>query len=236
MKIEELIKQSTDRLSFWSNYITESKIQQMAEIGVYKGEFAANILKNNNSILGYYMIDPWRNLDDWNKPANTDNLTFSEFYDRTLENTDFAKEKRIILRGKTTEVINHIGNETLDFAYIDGDHTLKGISIDLIAVWSKIKIGGSIGGDDLTPSIWQHDFKFEPSMVFPFAVHFAEAVNCPIYLLPYNQFLILKNNVGFLSNDLTGLYKNTEIRTQLTHFKKLSSPNIFDNTFKRLFK
>ncbi|MEO0338135.1 MAG: riboflavin synthase, partial [Bacteroidota bacterium] len=54
----------------------------------------------------------------------------------TLDKTNFAKEKRIILRGKTTEVINKIKDNSLDFVYIDGDHTLRGITIDLINIWS----------------------------------------------------------------------------------------------------
>jgi len=49
---------------------------------------------------------------------------------------DFAASKRIILQGKTTEVIDQINDNELDFAYIDGDHTLKGITIDLIHTYN----------------------------------------------------------------------------------------------------
>ena len=42
----------------------------MAEIGVYRGQFAAALLDDCPGIETYYMIDPWRNLADWNKPAN----------------------------------------------------------------------------------------------------------------------------------------------------------------------
>src|SRR5690606_33072558 len=122
------------------------------------------------------------------KPANTNNAEFEAYYQETINRTAFAKEKLQVLRGKTTEVIRHVDEASVDFAYIDGDHTLKGISIDLIGLWGKIKPGGFIGGDDFCPSIWQHSKTFEPTFVFPFAVYFAEAVGAKIYVLPFNQF------------------------------------------------
>ena len=54
--------------------------------------------------------------------------------------------KVVILRGRTKEVIDQVPDNSLDFAYIDGDHTLRGITIDLMNVLPKIKEGGIIGG------------------------------------------------------------------------------------------
>ena len=33
-----------------------------------------------------------------------------------------------MLRGTTTEVIDRVPDRSVDFAYIDGDHTLRGIT------------------------------------------------------------------------------------------------------------
>ena len=131
------------------------------------------------------MIDPWRKLEDWNKPLNIDNKTFEQCYLESLERTNFAKNKRIVLRGKTTEVINYIEDESLDLIYIDGDHTLKGISIDLLNTYSKVRDGGWIAGDDFCISIWQHKSNFEPTLIFPYAIYFAEAMGAHIYALPF---------------------------------------------------
>jgi len=187
----------------------------MAEVGVYKGDFAAKLLEECDSIEKYYMIDPWRHLDNWNKPANTNDDIFEQFLLETKSKTDFAAEKRIILRGKTTEVIEEISDNELDFAYIDGDHTLRGIAIDLIRIFPKIRAGGWIGGDDFSRTVWQHPTNFEPTLVFPFAVYFAEAVGAPLYALPNDQYLIEKDAVqesAFI--DLTGLYEDTSLRDQ----------------------
>lgn len=215
-KIESFLAKSQNRHDICVNVVNEFQCKNVAELGVYKGDYAQNLLSKCPVIDKYIMIDPWRNLSDWNKPANKDNDTFEAFYQETMQKTDFAKEKRIVLRGKTTEIIDQVEDESLDFIYIDGDHTLKGITIDMINFWSKMKPDGIIFGDDFSPSIWQHDKSFEPTMVFPFAVYFAEAVDVKIYGLPYSQFILSKADKGFEFVDLTnGAYKNTGLSHQL---------------------
>lgn len=113
-------------------------------------------------------------------------------------------------------MIDEIAEGELDFAYIDGDHTLKGIAIDLVRVFPKVKVGGYIGGDDFTPTMWQHKTQFEPTLVFPFAVYFAEAVGATIYALPHSQFCLHKSgqsNFNFV--DLMGQYKDLGLRSQV---------------------
>jgi len=93
----------------------------------------------------------------------------------------------------TKQAANKIKNSSLDFIYIDGDHTLRGITIDLITLLPKIKKNGLIGGDDFTKNIWQHGNKYDPTQVFPYAVYFSEANNLKIFTLPFNQFLIFND-------------------------------------------
>lgn len=188
----------------------------MAEIGVYRGDFAAEVLRRAEGLQKYYLIDPWRHLADWNKPANESDEHFERLYHTALEQTAFAAHKRVVLRGKTTEVIEQIPDGSLDFAYIDGDHTLRGITIDLIRIYPKIREGGWMGGDDFCRSIWQHANEFEPTLVFPFAVYFAEAVAVPILALPGNQFLMQKaKGMRYELIDLAGTYGDSTLAKQL---------------------
>jgi hypothetical protein len=209
------ISNSQSRLEFWVEFVQSSGVQRMAEIGVYRGDFAAFVLQRCAGIARYYMIDPWRHLDGWNKPANHDDSVLRQFLQETKDKTNFAAAKRVILQGKTTEVIDQIDDGELDIAYIDADHTLKGIAIDLIRVYPKVRLGGFIGGDDFTRSVWEHKTSFEPTLVFPFAVYFAEAVGATIYALPYAQFCLQKTDRGkFSFVDLTGTYDSVELRDQ----------------------
>jgi hypothetical protein len=214
--IRKCVARSRSRFDIWIRFLQLTKVKRLAEVGVYKGDFASRILKKCDSIEKYYMIDPWRHLDNWNKPANQEDDVFEQFLLKTKSTTAFAAEKRIILRGKTTEVVEEIPDNELDFAYIDGDHTLRGIAIDLIRIFPKIRAGGWIGGDDFSRTVWQHNTAFEPTLVFPFAVYFAEAVGAPIYALPNNQFLIEKIKIPeFVFIDLTRCYDDISLRDQL---------------------
>jgi len=215
-QIATLAEEAPGRAALWARIIRRTASQRIAEIGVYRGEFAEKILDRCPGITDYYMIDPWQHLDDWNKPANKNSAKFEEFFQQTMDRTAEHAKKRIVLRGRTSEVISEIPDASLDVAYIDGDHTLRGISIDLIKTWTKVRPGGWLGGDDFSRSIWQHDQTFEPTMVFPFAVYFAEAVDCRIYAMPFSQFLIHKDpGSGFTFTDLTGKYPSTDILPQL---------------------
>jgi hypothetical protein len=214
--VRTLSEGTADRLDLWTRFARETEARRVAEIGVYRGRFAARMLDECPAIETYYMLDPWRNLEDWNKPANTTDETFERFYRESMDRTAAHEAKRVVLRGTTTEVIDRVPDSSLDFAYIDGDHTLRGITVDLIRVFPKVRTGGWIGGDDFTPSIWQHADEYEPTLVFPLAVHFAEAVGARIYGLPHKQFLIEKAaDSDHAFTDLTGRYGDTGLRRQL---------------------
>jgi hypothetical protein len=216
------ISKSQSRVELWVNFIETVGVQRMAEVGVYRGDFASAVLQRCDGLTAYYMIDPWRHLNDWNKPANHDDAMLAQFFRETTAKTDFAAAKRVILRGKTTEVIEQIPDGELDFAYIDADHTLKGIAIDLIRLYPKIRIGGFLGGDDFTRSVSEHNTAFEPTLVFPFAVYFAEAVGATIYALPYSQFCLQKSDrAQFAFVDLTGQFDDVGLRNQFTPEKLL---------------
>lgn len=226
---------SQSRIEFWAEFIRQAQIQRMVEVGVWKGDFASDILRRCDCLKKYYMVDPWRHLANWNKPANQDDAIFDSFYEMTKAKTEFAKDRRVILRGKTTEVIDQIRDGELDFAYIDGDHTLKGIAIDMVRVYPRIRTGGFLGGDDFSRTIWSHKTSFEPTLVFPFAIYFAEAVGATIYSLPNVQFVLQKNEQpAFEFVDLVGEHDDLSPRSQVTPGKMLKL--FFGEKFPRLLK
>jgi Methyltransferase domain len=215
--IRDLSAGAADRRDFWVAFVDAMRVAVMAEVGVYRGAFAERVLDECDSIRRYFMIDPWRHLDDWNKPANKDDDAFEQLYAEALDKTEAHAEKRVVLRGRTIDVIDQIPDGALDLAYIDGDHTLRGITLDLATVYPKVRAGGWIGGDDFCRSIFQHSSEFEPTLVFPYAVYFAEAVRARIYALPHRQFLLEKSPPGrFEFVDLTGRYGDTTLHAQLT--------------------
>ena len=211
--IARLIVGSPSRFDLWVRLLRTSPLECAAEIGVWKGDFAKVILSNFSHITKYYMIDPWAHLPDWNKPFNVDDRSFEDVYAEALLKTDFAASRRVVLRGRSSAVIDEIPDESLDFAYIDGDHTLRGITVDLMRVFPKIRDGGLIGGDDFVNKPWQHGAAYEPTLVCPFAVYFAEAMRLSFLALPHKQFLIQKAaEAGFSFVDLVGTYSDLSLK------------------------
>lgn len=205
-----------DRFDFCAGLVIESGCEEFAEIGVWKGEFAAAMLSRCPALKRYVMIDPWQHLEGWNKPANVSEKRFGQIYAMAMEATEKWAAKREVMRMTTVDAMRALPDGSLDAVYVDSDHTLRGITLDLQSVFTKVRSGGLIIGDDLSPSIWQHPQDFEPSFVFPYAVYFAEAVGCPIHAGPFNQFVIEKApESGFSFTDLTGDYPDTSVRAQI---------------------
>lgn len=210
--LEKISSACNDRFHLAQQIINASGAVNVVEVGVWKGAFASFVLKKCPQIETYYMIDPWAKQPVWNKPFNIENEIFNDVYTEAMESVAFASDKVNVLRGATKTVINQIPDESLDFAYIDGDHTLRGITIDLIKLMPKVKEGGFIMGDDFISSPWQHSVDYEPTLVCPLSIYFAEAMDLPIYGLPHSQFLIRKLQEGeFVFKDLAGKYQDLSL-------------------------
>jgi hypothetical protein len=220
-EIPELVATAKGRFEFWTRFVNKVGARSVVEIGVWRGAFAEAVLRECPSVERYYMIDPWRHLADWNKPANKTDEVFDGVLAEAMERTDFAADRRIILRGRTSEVIGEIPDASLDFAYIDGDHSLRGITLDLQLVVQKMAPGAWIGGDDFVPHVWQHGKEFEPTFVFPCAVYFAEALSTQIFAVGSEQFLMRAppgdpDADPGLQLDRSGRYSSTTVGSALT--------------------
>lgn len=216
MAIQEIAATAPSREDMWQHIITRENVADIAEVGVWRGAFAAHMLQHCQSIKRYTMIDPWQQLPDWNKPANQPDAVFESIYAEAMACTDFAAKKRHVVRGTTKEAAAGIAPESLDMAYIDGDHTLRGITIDLMIIYDKIRPGGMIGGDDFVKSVWQHGPDFDPTFVCPYAIYFAEAMGVPIIILPFSQFIIVKDSsMGFELIHFTSGYKNLRLNKMM---------------------
>ena len=107
---------STSRVDLWTRALRTLQPRQMAELGVWKGEFAQALLGRVPSIERYLMIDPWARLPDWNKPFNVSTESFDEVHAEAMARTAFAADKVVVLRGRTVDVIDQIADGSLDFA------------------------------------------------------------------------------------------------------------------------
>lgn len=216
MAIQNIASNASTRNGMWQKIVNQLGVADVAEVGVWRGAFAAHLLEHCRGIDAYTMIDPWQQLPEWNKPANQDDAFFEGVFAEAMTCTDFAKDKRNVMRCTTKEAAPNIAKESLDMIYVDGDHTLRGITIDLLLMYEKLRPGGVLGGDDFGESVWQHGPEFDPTFVCPYAIYFAEAMNVPIIILPFMQFIILKDpELGFDVFNLTDRYKNLHLNNMM---------------------
>jgi len=98
----------------------------------------------------YYCVDPWPdNFGSDHRPEYFDKKGDSRFQQALDNLSDYRENGRaIILKEMSVEASNRFGNNTLDFCYIDGDHSLEGIYSDIVSWFPKIRVGGILAGHD----------------------------------------------------------------------------------------
>ena len=114
----------------------------VAEIGVYRGEYSEHIVKNSHPDK-LILIDPWKTMLD----ADHVDPKFEYFYNEVV--IKFKDNKNIeIIRKTSTDALQDINNETLDWVYIDGNHNYEPCLDDLRTYAPKVKEDGYICGHD----------------------------------------------------------------------------------------
>ena len=128
----------------------------VAEIGVWKGEYALNLLNNIDNIQRYYMVDTWSKStphislhrvklqrDIENMPAENYTVEFST----AMKVTEKYAAKRVVLHGDVELMADAIPDNSLDMVCMNGGkYTENSIKSHFKAWWPKIKQGGAIFG------------------------------------------------------------------------------------------
>lgn len=133
-----------------------------AEIGVFRGDFSAEILRVARP-RELHLIDPWRNVAD----PDLTGAWYSTGSDHDMDEvfaTVQARFQREVAEG-TVALHRHTSSEalacfddgSLDFVYIDGDHRYRAVREDLERAFQKLKPGGILAGDDYSLGGWWED-------------------------------------------------------------------------------
>jgi hypothetical protein len=76
---------------------------------------------------------------------------WERIYKAAGRSTAFASDRVEILRMDSLEAARRVGDRSLDFVFIDGDHSYVGCKRDIQAWAPKVKTDGWIGGHDYGP-------------------------------------------------------------------------------------
>ncbi len=125
-----------------------------AEIGVEKGKTSCQLLKNSPKLV-LHMIDPWcvpPPDSSYAKENDTNAQKSAEeheaHYKKALRSVAFAGKRAVIHREYSETVAKTVPDKSLDFVFIDGDHSYEGVSKDIQLWLPKIKPGGFLSGHD----------------------------------------------------------------------------------------
>lgn len=132
------------------------RIRSGVEIGCHRGALAARLLREFPS-LRLWMVDSWCEHapgscyrltgDSLSRLSGTAQLQHMQACKAA---TDFAAERRLILRLPSIEAAAHIESARFAFVFLDGDHSLAGVRQDIATWWPRIEPGGLLCGHDYT--------------------------------------------------------------------------------------
>lgn len=126
-----------------------------AEIGVDRGTLSAMILKDTR-IAHLDMVDSWAHREDQpaayratgDEHADLDQDDQDARMREAIISTEFAGNRRSVLRRRSTSAAVYVDDGSLDFVFIDGDHSYEGVAADIGAWVGKLKPRGLLSGHD----------------------------------------------------------------------------------------
>jgi len=122
-------------------YFAKLGLKVGAEIGVEKGKFTEVLCKAG---LNVYAIDAWTAYSGYREHVSQEEL------DGFLETT----KKRLapydcnIIKALSIDAVKSFKDESLDWVYIDGNHSCQQIMNDLVNWSEKVRKGGIVSGHD----------------------------------------------------------------------------------------
>ena len=143
IKIENSISQSKHPgFQDFLKFLKKSKINSMAEVGVFKGESTIHYANIVNKI---YAIDPWlKNYDSNDKAASLD----MEYIEQSFDNNTSSFNNIIKIKDLSINACKLIPDNSLDLIYLDAGHSYESVKEDLLHWIPKISHNGYIAGHD----------------------------------------------------------------------------------------
>ncbi len=119
-------------------FLFESGLRVGVEIGVNEGEYGIKLCKAGLKVYG---IDPYVAYKEYKTPES-----YVSHYEQALKN--LAGLNYTIIKKFSMDALADFENESLDFVYIDGNHSLPYITEDIFGWETKLRKGGIMSGHD----------------------------------------------------------------------------------------
>jgi hypothetical protein len=138
------IKIPASRWHDLGHLLNDLKFETAAEIGVYRGRFTAALTKRAPN-MKLYGIDKWKVYPGYKDYG--DNDLESEAYADAIRRTQ-DKPNVHLINAWSVDAAKTFADESLDYIFIDANHSYEFVVEDLKAWEPKVKTGGIIMGHD----------------------------------------------------------------------------------------
>ena len=118
-----------------------------AELGVFAGQFSEILLQTDPSKL--YLVDIFLGVQG-SGDQNGENMAYIDM-NVSMKNLikKYEHDHRVyVVQNTTQDFLYGLYDNSLDFVYIDADHSYEAISSDINIAFNKVKSGGYIFGHD----------------------------------------------------------------------------------------
>lgn len=125
------------------------------EIGSYMGESTQILASSGLFRGGITCVDKWKGDPVWDEEESE--MDWGIVRDQFNINTRFFLDSFCPItqiRGESSATVSAFKDDSVDFIYIDGDHSYSQVKRDLRDYFPKIKKGGIIAGHDYCEVAW----------------------------------------------------------------------------------
>jgi len=139
---------ATSRGDFICHLIKKNGWTTGAELGIWKGATFLKVLKEcpDMTLIG---VDLWAPQPENDGPENWIDWNHTAFENHVRASSLKFGKRAIIHKMTTIEAADLVENNSLDFIFIDADHSSKGVENDIVNWRPKIKENGYIMGHDI---------------------------------------------------------------------------------------
>ena len=116
------------------------------EIGVLFAEYSECILATWPGQL--HLVDPWIQQPAKIYKDGCNSVDFDEAIEVARNRLQAYGDRAKFWRMFSIDAASHFKDESLSFAYIDGNHSYKYAKLDIETWWKKVVKGGILGGHD----------------------------------------------------------------------------------------